>query len=326
MPAKPAKPKKRSAIRGVVKTKKQPVSREELRRHRYARVPWGRRAEIVERYIEMVFNKLAREGKLSAAHHLGHVKRVAYYAMKYVELLGASPALQLQAKIAGLTHDRIRYPTEKIPHEEASAKFMESLFAKRYGEEPTKRITTAIAKHGSLPPLSEVGKNIIRDAVVFADKFFEANGAYIAFRRAMFMGEREDRREEARRKGYDLNTKEGRQKAAIDFTLDETNKRIAKFSDLSKIPEFLHPFIKYQVQWQIKLRDALERREPSIVNLVTYCFEEGLKPAEERRPLDEVIKSYKPIGKLDAEFKREALRYLRGELWEEFVKRIKVPK
>ncbi len=301
------------------------IKRVALKERRYKRTPWEKRAKIIERYIKMVFEKLAREGKLSAAHHLGHVQRVGFYAMKYVEFLGKNPALQIQARIAGLTHDRIRYPTEKIPHEEASARFMEALFAKRYGKKATKQIIEAIAEHGSLPPLSRVGKNVIRDAVVFADKFFEANGAYIAFRRAMFMGERKDRIEEAKRKGYDLSTEEGIQKAAIDFTLDETNKRIARFSDLSKIPEFLHPFVKYQVQWQIKLRDALQRREPSIVNLVTYCFKEGLKPAKQRRPLDEVIRSYKPIGKLDREFKQEALRYLRGELWEEFVKRVKVP-
>jgi hypothetical protein len=42
--------------------------------------------------------------------------------------------------------------------------------------------------------------------------------------------------------------------------------------------------------------------------------------------LDDVIKSYKPIGELDAEFKREAMRYLSGELWQEFVKRVKVPR
>jgi len=316
----PAKPKRHE------KPKRVPSRAKPKRRKLSARLRWPKRAKIIERYIRMTFNRLAREGKLSAAHHLGHVERVSFYAMKYVELLGASPVLRIQAKIAGLTHDRIRYPTEEIPHEEASARFMESLFAKRYGKEATERITEAIAKHGKLPALSEVGRNVVRDAVVFADKFFEANGAYIAFRRAMFMGERKDRREEARRKGYNLNTKEGRKKAAVEFTLDETNKRIAKFSDLSKIPEFLHPFVKYQVSWQIKLRDALQRREHSIVNMVTYLFEEGLKPGKERRPLDEVIKSYKPIGKLDAEFKREALRYLNGELWEEFVKRVKVPK
>lgn len=316
----PAKPRRVKGIR------KAPSQAKQQRGKLSARVRWPRRAEIIERYIRMTFNRLAREGRLSAAHHLGHVERVSFYAGKYVELLSKNPALQIQAKIAGLTHDRIRYPTEQISHEEASARFMESLFSKRYGKEATKRITIAIAKHGKLPALSEVGRNVVRDAVVFADKFFEANGAYIAFRRAMFMGERKDRLEEARRKGYNLNTMEGRRKAAIDFTLDETKKRIARFSDLSKIPKFLHPFVKYQVSWQIKLRDALQRREPSIVNMVTYLFEEGLKPGKKRRPLDEVIKSYKPIGKLDRKFKQEALRYLSGELWEEFVKRVKVPK
>jgi hypothetical protein len=81
----------------------------------------------------------------------------------------------MQAKIAGFTHDRVRYPTDEIPHETASADFMGTLFEPRYGKDATKRILTAIAEHGSLPPSSRVGKNVVRDAVVFADKFFEAN-------------------------------------------------------------------------------------------------------------------------------------------------------
>lgn len=309
MPSKPKKPK-------------QPISTSQAKRiprKLSARVRWPKRARIIERYMQSVFNKLAREGKLSSVHHIGHAQRVAFYAMKYAEILGASPALQIQAKIAGLTHDRIRYPAQKISHAEASAKFMESLFAKRYGKEATKRITTAIAQHGSLPPLSKIGRNLIRDAVVFADKFFEANGAYIAFRRAMHMGERKDMRKEAKRLNLDLTKPKDIEEAAIRFTLDETKKRIAKFSDLSKIPEFLHPFVKYQIGWQIKLKEGLERRDPEIVHLVTYLFKEGL----EKRPrlLDEVIRAYEPKGKKDAGFKREALRYLRGDLCEEFVKK-----
>jgi hypothetical protein len=88
------------------------------------------------------------------------------------------------------------------------------------------------------------------------------------------MAERIDRRREARKKGYDLKTEEGIRAAAIDFTLDETKKRVAKFSDLSKIPAFLHPFVRYQVRWQKRMEAVLKRREPSMVNPVSYCFKE----------------------------------------------------
>lgn len=289
-----------------------------------AKSRWPKRTAVIERYMRMSFGRIERAGQLTSAHNLGHVERVAFYAEKFTELFTANPALLSQTRIAGLSHDRIRYPTEKIPHEEASGAFMEKLFEKRYGKKATKRISDAVKKHGKLSSQKELGKNITRDALVFADKFFEANGAYIAFRRPLFMGERKDRREEAAKKGYDLSKKEGRKEAAVDFTLDETRKRITAFSDLSKIPRFLHPFVKYQVRWQKRLQRGLEKKEPWAINLATELFAEGLK--EQPRPVETMIKNYKPVGKGDVEFKREAMRYLNGELWKEFAKRTSIPR
>ena len=166
-----------------------------------------------------------------------------------------------------------------------------------------------------LPALDKVGQNLVKDAVVFADKFFEANGAYIGFRRAMFMGERVDRRAEMKKRGLTPN------EAAIEFTVDETVKRVKAFSDLSKIPEHMHPFVKYQVQWQERLLRGLQRRNKGVVNLAQVLFKEGLK--KRPRPLDKVIRAYKPIGREDAAFKKETLRYLNGNLWETFKQLVK---
>lgn len=309
------------AKKAKVKKPAQPVK---IRREKAIRKPWEFRERVAERYMRFVFRHLEKRGEVSSAHHVGHVERVARYAGAYVELMGGSRDLQQQARISGWTHDRIRYPTEEVSHEPASGKFMGAEFAKRYGVKPTKRMTAAISKHGKLPALNRAGKNLVRDGVVFADKFFEANGAYIAFRRAMFMGEREDRRAQAKKMGLDLTKPKDRKEAAIEFTLDETHKRVKAFSDLSKIPKHMHPFIRYQVRWQVRLRHGLEKREPWAMNLAGKLFAEGLK--KRPRHLDVMIKGYRPVGKEDAEFKREAMRYLNGELVKTFKILVKKPK
>lgn len=290
----------------------------------YSKIPWqswAKRAEVMDRYMQTVFKDLQRRGELSSAHHFGHVQRVGYYAGEYIKQMERwnphyHKRKQQLGVIAGLTHDRVRDKTEQFSHEQAAGKFMQEKFKKRYGQKSVKMLTEAISNHGELPPLNKVGRNIVRDAVVFADKFFEANGAYIAFRRAMFMGERKDRRDDAKKKGWDLSKPEDVRKAAVEFTLDETDKRIKAFSDLSKIPKHMHPFVKYQVEWQFKLKNGLEKREPWAVHLSETLFAEGLK--ERPRVLDDVIKSYEPIAKEDAEFKAEAMRYLNGQLAEKF--------
>lgn len=296
----------------------------QFRRPLSSRVNWVRRERIIERYMQGVARELTAKGEISSAHSPGHWQRANHYAGKYVEFMGGNPAMQSQARIAGWTHDRIRYPTEERKHEPVSGEFMGKLFQRRYGVKPTAQMTEAISRHGELPNLTELGRNTIHEGLVYADKFFEANGAYIAFRRAMFMGKKKDRRTEAQEKGYDLNTVKGRREAAIDFVLNETEKRLSAYSDKSKVPELLHGFLDYQVEWQKRLQNGLQRRQKWAVNLVEKVFAEGLR--ESPSLLDDIIRNYEPVARIDAEFQREALRYLDGGLWKEFKKRVKKPK
>lgn len=285
------------------------------------RLSWKGRGDVIDRYMRTTFGRLERQGKLTSAHNLGHVSRVSYYARRYVEFMGGSKALQEQAGIVGKSHDRIRYPTEAVSHEGASGEFMQGLFEKRYGKNAAKSMGRAIKLHGTTSGAKGFGKSLVREGLFNTDKFFEANGGYIAFRRPMFLGERKDRREEAKKLGLDLKNPKDVQKAAVRFTLDETRIRISKYSDLSKIPKQLHGFVKYQVQWQKRLRKGLQEKKKWAINLVTELFSEGLK--RHPRPLDEVIMGYEPVGRVDAEFKKEALRYFSGDLWKEFTKRVK---
>jgi HD superfamily phosphodiesterase len=290
------------------------------------------REEAIKRYMSMAFRQMAAEGKLTSAHNLGHVQRVSYYAGMYAGLMGAGANAVHQARVAGWSHDRVRDPSDSIAqklkgertHEALGAEYMKPMFERRYSSKESKAILEAMAKHGDMPALEKVGKNIARDAVIFADKFFEANGAYIAFRRSMFMGERKDWREEIAKRGIKPGDEKAISNLAVEATLKESTKRIAAFSDLSKIPGHMHELVKYQVQWQHRLVEGLEKRDPGVINLVTYMFKEGLK--KNPRDLGELIKAYEPIGAADAEFKRESNAYLSGQLATTFRKLIKKPK
>ena len=183
-----------------------------------------------------------------------------------------------------------------------------------------KRLPTKAVEHyrnvigryaGKMPSKQSYRRNLVHTGLVFADKFFEANGAFVAFRRSYFMGERDDRRREMREKGWSVED------AAKNIVLDETNKRIKAYSNLNSIPKRFHPFVKYQAHWQYRLKEGLEKNESWATHLATVLFKEGLK--EKPRSLEQTIREYKPIAGEDAEFKQETLRYLNGVLWQKFL-------
>jgi hypothetical protein len=285
----------------------------------------------MKRYMGLAFRQMAKEGQLSSAHNLGHVQRVSYYAGMYAGLMSAGSSVVHQAKIAGQAHDRVRDPADSIAqklrgektHEALGAAYMKPMLERRYSPKETKAILEAMAKHGEMPALDKIGQRVAREAVIYADKFFEANGAYIAFRRSMFMGERKDWRAEIKNRGIKLSDKKAVSSLAVEATLKESKKRISAFSDLSKIPEHMHDLVRYQVQWQHKLVEGLEKKDAGTINLVTFMFREGLK--KNPRDLAVAIKTYRPIGTLDKAFKSEAQSYLNGQLAEKFRKLIKQP-
>ena len=290
------------------------------------------REEAISRYMRQAFRQMAQQGKLTSAHNLGHVQRVSYYAGMYAGMMGAGANVVHQARIAGWSHDRIRDASDTIAqklrgeqtHEALGAEYMKPMFDKRYSEKDSKAITKAMAKHGTMPKMDRIGQEVAREGVIYADKFFEANGAYIAFRRAMFMGERKDWRAERVKRKIKLTDNQAMTDLAVEATLKETTKRIAKFSDLSSIPKHMHDLVKYQVEWQHKLQKGLETKNPGVVKLATFMFREGLK--KKPKDLAVAIKDYQPIGRIDAAFKNEAEAYLNGQLATKFRKLIKKPK
>lgn len=158
MPAKISRARRQGAVRArqrrlkrQLNIPKYTVPKKPRKPAKYSRrVDWPRRAQIMDRYIGVVFRNLERKGQLSSAHNPGHAQRTSMYAQKYVTFMGAGPAIQQQARIAGVSHDRIGYPTEKISHEEASGKVMGEKIKGRYGKTAEARITAAIATHGKI--------------------------------------------------------------------------------------------------------------------------------------------------------------------------------
>lgn len=257
------------------------VLRTELAKERFAVPP-----EFAERLVQQAFAErariLARGGKIS----------------------------DYGGKVAG----------QGITSDELTAVFMKHRLGKQLGKNQLARVLNTIRLAGKLPDKRRFREDIVHSSLVFADKFFEANGAFIAFRRAYFMGEREDRRAEMQSKGWSVED------AAVNITLDETTKRIKAFSNLNDIPRAFHPFVRYQVGWQNRLKKGLEKREPWAVHLATELFKEGLKPAGRQRSLETMIREYRPIAKEDAAFKTETLRYFGGGLWKTFVRLTGRPK
>ena len=128
----------------VPKTKKRAVNATAKRKYR---------EEAIARYMRQAFRQMAKQGKLTSAHNLGHVQRVSYYAGMYAGKMGAGANVVHQARVAGWSHDRIRDASDTIAqklrgektHESMGAEYMKPMFDKRYSAKDSKAITKAKA-------------------------------------------------------------------------------------------------------------------------------------------------------------------------------------
>lgn len=245
----------------------------------------------------------------------------------YIERLVDS-AIEQRNKLGGKVSDyEQKNAVGKISSDELTGAFLRDKLSKnrRMKQSEIDDLVSTIIHAGKMPGKIDWRKNLPHSTLVFADKFFEANGAFVAFRRAYFMGERKDRQRQLAslveyNKGLGLNEKQAFAEGMAHIVLDETNKRITAYSNLEKIPEVLHPFVKYQADWQFKLKAGLEKRAPWAMHLVVDLFGEGLKGHGEQISLEAAIKRFKPLTKngADAQFKREAIDYMNGKLWNKF--------
>lgn len=246
-----------------------------------------------ESFKKDVFEVMSGQG---IAHERGHVERVAFYAKEDIKRDGKSSHEQMKADAAGIAHDVIRPPNDN-PHELHSAeKFIELIepyqSALNLSNTDIIQMYDAIAFHSDMPNVW--GINPIQDAVFFADKVFEASGAYVLFRRALFMAENKDA------KGA----------GAVEKTLIRTKQKTAKFKP-EVFPIRVRKIAQSQYNWQIEFLHGLENKEQWAVNIAEVMHEHG---RNKEMPLEDSIRNYEPVSEIDARFKKEAVDYLDGKL------------
>ncbi|MBI3190769.1 hypothetical protein HYZ41_03635 [archaeon] len=155
---------------------------------------------IVQHYM----SEQQKNGKLSKAHGFDHVENVSNYAGVFASYLakkiGVDPEkIGMFAKMAGYSHDIIIYASEVESGEDASARFLESLynsnFSKLVEKEDYERLVADIVRNSD-KNFEEMQKLYSDDpeakavalSVVAGDKLIEASGPRVLERRSFFVG------------------------------------------------------------------------------------------------------------------------------------------
>lgn len=256
-------------------------------------IPMYREEPIVKQFEDVVFAIMKGQ---NAAHEEGHSRRVAHYSAKYIKTGGGTSSEQKKAYLTGIAHDVIRPASDK-PHELPSAeKFIDVVepyqSALQLNEFDIRQMFDAIAFHGDMPKVWNI--NPIQDGVFFADKVFEASGAYILFRRPLFMAENKDA------KGAD----------AAEKTLIKTKQKTAKFKP-DVFPFRVRKIAEYQYDLQIEFLHGLEHNAYWAVNIAEKMYAHG---ENKDMSLEDAIRTYEPISDIDMRIKQEAVKYLDEDL------------
>lgn len=164
--------------------------------------------EAVDAMRDVVFSHMRKQeeaGNLSKAHSYDHVANVSRYAGVlapfFARQFGAKnpERLAVFARMAGLSHDVIRYASEAESGEDASAAFLQgeydakfsSLVPRDYFE---KFVVDVVRNSGeSFPKMSEIYQDdpearAVAFAVTAGDKLVEASGPRVLERRSFFVG------------------------------------------------------------------------------------------------------------------------------------------
>ncbi len=145
-----------------------------------------------------------KSGTLSAAHSYDHVENVSRYAGIFASYLAkrfdTDPNYASAfAEMDGWAHDIIRYASEVESGEDASARFLESLyethFSKSINRDDYQNLVVGIIRNSdqSFERMAEIYKDnkdalVIALALVAGDKLIEASGPRVLERRSYFVG------------------------------------------------------------------------------------------------------------------------------------------
>ena len=237
----------------------------------------------------------------SITHAFDHLRRVAEGAAWFVCVNGGGKEQQLLARAAGLLHDIIRPPTQKIDHVLAStARAEEILKSMTFSDFDRKAILQAVRDHAGVP----VWSSPVHESVFFADKIFEQAGAFVVFRRGMWMAESRDI------DWASTNVK--------DATAAHYEKRMASLMSHTFPPGF-SKLVQYQMKLLTDFFGAFKDGRPWAARINKAAFEAG----KARTPLEQFIRNYKPAYTEDLNYKEEAVAYIEGRLFEKFEKMLK---
>lgn len=165
-------------------------------------------ADAVAVMKDLVFSQMKKQedaGKLSLAHGYDHVGNVSEYAGIFAPYFGRRlgvkdpERLAPFARMAGFSHDVIRYASETESGEDASAEFLDSQFDSAFSpfmsREEYRRFVVEVVKNSkeNFARVMELYKDdpevlAVALAVTAGDKLIEASGPRVLERRSFFVG------------------------------------------------------------------------------------------------------------------------------------------
>jgi len=229
-----------------------------------------------------------------SVHSFGHLKRTATGAKWFAKLFGYNKKERDIAYLSGLIHDLKRPLSEKIEHSGISVREAEKIL-ERFGVERDVKneILSLIKIHRGFS-----NEPLFKQSVFLSDKILEQMGAYLVFRRCMYIGECLDFK----------NVEFGK---AIVFHTSEKTKEYTP----GKFLEKLRPLIEYQYQWLVDFLSGFKKDKKWAIYLAKKAYDNG---RTHELSLDDLIKFFKPKFEEDERMKKEALDYINGKKFKEF--------
>lgn len=235
----------------------------------------------------------------SVVHNFSHLRRTARGAKWFVEILGDNKKEQKLAYIAGLFHDIVRPASEKICHAKSSAKKSREILREfKLNKADLEKIILAIKDHRE----KSKWKSPLNASVFLADKILEQMGAFIVFRRCMYVGECGDYKNISFRKAI----------------IRHFEERLTKFNP-NEFPKKILKLVNYQYSWPEKFLKMFENDKKWTIEIAKSFYKYGRK----KMNLERVIKQFKPKYRDGKRYKKEALEYIKGEKFKFFSKLIK---
>ena len=247
--------------------------------------------------IEIHLKRELRNNK--SVHSFGHLKRTAIGAKWFAKLFGCNKEEQNIAYLSGLIHDLKRPLSEKIEHSDISVREAKKILEK-FGVERdiNNRILSLIKIHRGFS-----NESFFKQSVFLSDKILEQMGAYLVFRRCMYIGECLDFK----------NVEFGK---AVVF---HTSERTKKYTP-DKFPEKLRVLAEYQYQWLVNFLSEFKKGKKWAIYLAKKAYDNG---RTHKLLLEGFIKSFEPKFEENKRIRKEVLDYINGKKFKQFEKLIK---